>query len=677
MKNNMTLVNGIELSQYGTSKIHRVLYSNENIGENAENLTIVILTYNRANATIQLLESLIEIYPEYNGEIVVLDNGSSKENMKVLEEFIFNSNLRINFIKAGINLGVAKGRNEAIKNVKTEWAMFLDNDIYFIKNIFPSIKNSIAQLGCKFLNLPLLNKDKKTLFSCGGHIFVSNALDGIHIGCGSTFNQTEIEEDELENPCMATFLFGGCSVINVKKFIECGCFDENMKIGFEDIDFSIRLFNEGYKIGCCNKIGLVHNHEQSKIKDDLEYEKIRFSSETLYSSAKYFEKKHNFKIWNAETEKWLKQREKELNLNQNDDNGNEEENLDDKKTKIALIVDTRNWALDNIAKNILTHLKQKYEFKLIYMDEIPDWNIAYVFYACAGYDIIHFLWRGNLHYVFGEFTQKYLEKYNRGWDAFKEDIVKHFIITTSVYDHGYLGNEIDFTKETFSLVDEYTVSSKKLLEIYNNLGMKRPLMEITDGVDLSKFYPINIERLNTLNNRELVIGWVGNSNWSGDVKKDHKGLNTIIKPAIDELIKEGYKIKLELTDKQEKQIPHNEMVNFYSKIDLYVCASLNEGTPNPVLESMACGVPVISTDVGIVPEVFGEKQKEYILKDRNKECLKDKIKLFIKNIDSIKELSDENLSQIREWTWEKKCKDFEMFFEKVMRKRKNKNQKNK
>lgn len=667
MKNNMTLVDGIELSPYGTSKFHRILYTNNNIGKNAKNLTIVILTYNRVKSTIQLLESLTRIYPEYEGEILVLDNGSTEKNIKLLEEFISKSNLKINFIKSDINLGVAKGRNIAIKNVKTEWAMFLDNDIYFIKNIFPSIRNSIAQLGCNFLNLPLLDKDKKTLFSCGGNIFLINTSDGIQIGCGSTFNQVEINEDKFDNPCIATFLFGGCSVVNVKKFIECGCFDENMKIGFEDIDFSIRLFNEGYKIGCCNKIGLVHNHEESKVKDDLEYEKIRFSSDILYSSAKYFEKKHNLKVWNEGTEKWLKQREKDLNINHK-----EEKNmgLKEKKIKIALVIDTRNWALDNIAKNISDKLKEKYEFKLIYMDEIPDSNIVYVFYACAGYDIIHFLWRGNLHYIFGEFTQDYLKKYTRGWNSFKEDIVNNFIITTSVYDHGYLGKEIDFTKEIFSLVDGYTVSSNKLLKIYNELEIIKPIMEITDGVDLQKFYPINIERLRNVRNRELVIGWVGNSNWSGDEKKDHKGLNTIIKPAIEELIKEGYKIKLKLTDKQQKQTPHDQMVNFYSKIDVYVCASINEGTPNPVLEAMACGVPVISTDVGIVPEVFGKKQKSYILEQRTIECLKNKIKLFINNLNLTKELSDENLEQIKNWSWEKKCHDFDVFFEYMINKRK-------
>jgi len=69
-------------------------------------------------------------------------------------------------------------------------------------------------------------------------------------------------------------------------------------------------------------------------------------------------------------------------------------------------------------------------------------------------------------------------------------------------------------------------------------------------------------------------------------------------------------------------IPHTEMVNCYSKIDLYVCTSKIEGTPNPILEAMACGVPIISTDVGIVPQVLGPKQSEFILTERSVHGLK-------------------------------------------------------
>ncbi|MDB6164520.1 MAG: hypothetical protein JWL98_1952, partial [Xanthomonadaceae bacterium] len=43
---------------------------------------------------------------------------------------------------------------------------------------------------------------------------------------------------------------------------------------------------------------------------------------------------------------------------------------------------------------------------------------------------------------------------------------------------------------------------------------------------------------------------------------------------------------------------------FYRDIDVYVCASHSEGTPNPCLEAAACGVPVVTTPVGNMPELI-------------------------------------------------------------------------
>ena len=114
-------------------------------------------------------------------------------------------------------------------------------------------------------------------------------------------------------------------------------------------------------------------------------------------------------------------------------------------------------------------------------------------------------------------------------------------------------------------------------------------------------------------------------------------------------------------------IPHDEMVDYYSKIDLYICMSKIEGTPNPVLESMACGVPIITTDVGIVKEVFGDKQKKYILEERTKECLKEKIKYFINNLDDIKLLQQESACQIQDWQWKNISVKMKKFFDNALK----------
>ena len=44
--------------------------------------------------------------------------------------------------------------------------------------------------------------------------------------------------------------------------------------------------------------------------------------------------------------------------------------------------------------------------------------------------------------------------------------------------------------------------------------------------------------------------------------------------------------------------------NIYNNAAFYVCASEFEGTPNPALEAMACGLPVITTPVGNMPELI-------------------------------------------------------------------------
>ena len=178
----------------------------------------------------------------------------------------------------------------------------------------------------------------------------------------------------------------------------------------------------------------------------------------------------------------------------------------------------------------------------------------------------------------------------------------------------------------------------------------------------------NASKFDKLKDDDIIkIGWTGNSKFTDENGDDLKGLNKIINPAIKELKEEGYKIELVVADRNIKFIPHNEMPKYYNNIDIYICTSRTEGTPNTVLEAMACGIPVISTDVGIVPEVFGEKQKEFII-ERTKEELKKKIINLISNKQKLKMLSDENLKQIQKWDWKNQGEKYKEFFERNIKK---------
>jgi glycosyltransferase involved in cell wall biosynthesis len=51
-------------------------------------------------------------------------------------------------------------------------------------------------------------------------------------------------------------------------------------------------------------------------------------------------------------------------------------------------------------------------------------------------------------------------------------------------------------------------------------------------------------------------------------------------------------------------VPHRELYLWYNVADLFCLASEREGWPNVVLEAMACGTPVVATNVWGIPEII-------------------------------------------------------------------------
>jgi glycosyltransferase involved in cell wall biosynthesis len=160
-------------------------------------------------------------------------------------------------------------------------------------------------------------------------------------------------------------------------------------------------------------------------------------------------------------------------------------------------------------------------------------------------------------------------------------------------------------------------------------GKNANITYIPNGVDTELFKPAH-------HDHEFTVGFVGQKTTGGFGRKrnnegikvwDIKGYELLLQPLVQRLNK---KVSFKILDNDSTNaIPHIWMPEWYANIDVLICTSLFEGCPLPVLEAAACGKPVISTRVGIVPELIEHGKNGYIVDPvRTNSDIKDALNWF-------------------------------------------------
>ena len=176
----------------------------------------------------------------------------------------------------------------------------------------------------------------------------------------------------------------------------------------------------------------------------------------------------------------------------------------------------------------------------------------------------------------------------------------------------------------------------------------RDLAYVTHGIDGTLFTPVERQREP---GTALRVGWAGNR------KTGVKGFAEFIEPiaAIPgvELVFCGY---------ADRNLKRDEMVQWYRDIDVYVCASLNEGSNNSLLEAAASGCAIVTTDNGTVPEYLSDGESALIV-PRTRDAL----------LSAIVRMRDDaalrgrlgaaaSAAVLPAWTWDKRADEHRQFF---------------
>ena len=105
-----------------------------------------------------------------------------------------------------------------------------------------------------------------------------------------------------------------------------------------------------------------------------------------------------------------------------------------------------------------------------------------------------------------------------------------------------------------------------------------------------------------------------------------------------------------------------DIVECYNVLDLYLITSRVEGGPQAILEGMATGVPIITTKVGMAPEIVKNKINGFITEVEDVDTLYLYSAEIIKNKELRKRIITNGLKAVKNYGWETIARSY---FEKI------------
>ncbi len=78
-------------------------------------------------------------------------------------------------------------------------------------------------------------------------------------------------------------------------------------------------------------------------------------------------------------------------------------------------------------------------------------------------------------------------------------------------------------------------------------------------------------------------------------------------------------------------VPHNEIVKYYQNCDLFCFLTLGEPFGMAILEAMACGKPVIASNIGGPAEIIKNSETGFLVNPKNTKLVAERIIQLVKN----------------------------------------------
>jgi len=212
-------------------------------------------------------------------------------------------------------------------------------------------------------------------------------------------------------------------------------------------------------------------------------------------------------------------------------------------------------------------------------------------------------------------------------------------------------------------------------------NFREDVYDIPPGVDSNLFRPVrnSIREEYNIGNNPLLL-FVGRF-------VPLKNLPFLIR-SFKEVVKEDNRVKLMLVGegpldktvrylvakyKIEKnviftgRIPSERLPSYYSAADVFIMASSYESFSISTLEAMSCGLPVIATKVGWLPNLIKHNENGILVENGNILQLKDAIVSLLGNTELRKEMGERNREiVVSNYSWLESAKKLKRIYESLL-----------
>ena len=222
--------------------------------------SVVILSFNSVRHIAPCIASVMESFDQLqaNGEIWVVENGSSDGSVEALKSLVSQFPNIVKAIFSPVNTGTTVSRNMALSKVTGEHVLVLDSDARCNAEALGGLSRALEAQPDLGLAVPRLN------YPDGRFQLSTDRFPTLLHKLSRLFGLRKMEREAVipQAPLDVDYAISAFWLFPKSILPKVGLLDENIFYSPEDVDFCIRIWQAGQRIAYFPQFSAVHDAQE-------------------------------------------------------------------------------------------------------------------------------------------------------------------------------------------------------------------------------------------------------------------------------------------------------------------------------------------------------------------------------------------------------------------------------